>query len=189
VTLVEAQSLRSHTLYLLIKCVNFLIKPRVLRSRRIAAAQLFERFLNGEFGCFSHGNYPKTWRATSSLGENLQPDIVPWDNSAIRVFCIQFDCECVRPHSTHRALMRVDGPGYPQVRGRYARPRPLRSSPPPSLWPIWHTLFRLDLNQHYIEEARLILKTLFPYERSGLKPSYDHGPAVWQRQVRLDRSG
>jgi hypothetical protein len=60
VALIEAQSLRSHTLYLLIKGVNFLIKPRVLRSRRIAAAQLFERFLNGEFGCFSHGNNPAT---------------------------------------------------------------------------------------------------------------------------------
>ena len=133
VKLIEAQSLRSHTLYLLIKCVNFVIKPRVLRFRRIAAAQLFERFLNGEFGCFSHGNYPKTWRATSRLGENLQPDIVPWDNSAIRVSRIQFDCECVRPHSTHRALMRVDGPGYPQVRGRYAWPRPRGSYGPGSL--------------------------------------------------------
>src|SRR5260370_1096643 len=60
VALIEAQSLRSHTLYLLIKRVNFLIKPRVLRSRRIAAAQPFERFLNGEFGGFSHGNHPKT---------------------------------------------------------------------------------------------------------------------------------
>src|SRR5258708_27750467 len=59
--------------------------------------------------------------ATCRLGENLQPDIVPSDNSAIRVSRILFECECVRPHSTHRALMRVDGPGYPQVRGRYAR--------------------------------------------------------------------
>jgi hypothetical protein len=97
VALIEAQSLRSHTLYLLIKCVNFLIKPRVLRSRRIAAAQLFERFLNGQFGCFSHGNNPTTQRATSNLGKNLQPSIVPWDNSGVRVSRIQFDCECVRP--------------------------------------------------------------------------------------------
>jgi hypothetical protein len=52
----EAQSLRSHALHLFIKCVNFLIEPRVLRFRRIAAAQLFERFLNGEFGGFGHGN-------------------------------------------------------------------------------------------------------------------------------------
>jgi hypothetical protein len=58
--LIEAQSLRSHALYLLIKCINFVIEPFVLRFRRIAAAQLFERFLNGEFGGFSHGNYPKT---------------------------------------------------------------------------------------------------------------------------------
>jgi hypothetical protein len=129
VALIEAQSLRSHALYLLIKCTNFLIEPRVLRFWRIAAAQRFERFLNGEFGGFSHGNYPKTWRATSRLGENLQPDIVPWDNSAVRVSRIQSDCECVRPHSTHRALMRVDGPGYPQVRGRYVRLQPLRLSP------------------------------------------------------------
>jgi hypothetical protein len=52
----EAQSLRSHALHLFIKCVNFLIEPRVLRFRRLAAAQLFERFLNGEFGGFGHGN-------------------------------------------------------------------------------------------------------------------------------------
>jgi hypothetical protein len=71
VALIEAQSLRSHTLYLLIKCINFLIKPRVLRSRRIAAAQLFERFLNGEFGCFSHGNNPTTQRATSKFRKKL----------------------------------------------------------------------------------------------------------------------
>jgi len=60
VALIEAQSLRSHALYLLVKCVNFLFKPRVLRSRLIAAPQLFERFLNGEFGCSSHGNNPTT---------------------------------------------------------------------------------------------------------------------------------
>jgi hypothetical protein len=54
--LLEAQSLRSHALHLFIKCVNFLIEPRVLRFRRIAAAQLFERLLNGEFGGFGHGN-------------------------------------------------------------------------------------------------------------------------------------
>jgi hypothetical protein len=54
--LLEAQSLRSHAFNLFIKCVNFLIEPRVLRFRRIAAAQLFERLLNGEFGGFGHGN-------------------------------------------------------------------------------------------------------------------------------------
>jgi hypothetical protein len=30
--------------------------PRVLRFRRVATAQLFECFLNGEFGGFSHGD-------------------------------------------------------------------------------------------------------------------------------------
>ena len=36
----ETQSLRSHAFHLFIKCVNFLIEPRVLRFRRIAASQL-----------------------------------------------------------------------------------------------------------------------------------------------------
>jgi hypothetical protein len=54
--LLEAQPLRFHALYLFIKCVNFLIDPRVFRFWRIAAAKLFERFLNGEFADFGHGN-------------------------------------------------------------------------------------------------------------------------------------
>jgi hypothetical protein len=52
----EAHSLRSHPLYILTKFVNFLIEPCVLRFRRIAPAQFLERFLNGEFGGFCHGN-------------------------------------------------------------------------------------------------------------------------------------
>src|SRR6478735_6232528 len=54
--LLEAQSLRSSALYLLLRCVNFLIAPRVCRFRPVVAAQLFERFPNGEFGGFSHGD-------------------------------------------------------------------------------------------------------------------------------------
>jgi hypothetical protein len=54
--LLKAQSLRSHALHLFIDFVNFLIEPRIPRFRRIAAAQLFKRFLDGEFGGFSHGD-------------------------------------------------------------------------------------------------------------------------------------
>ena len=54
--LLEARSLRSPALYLLLRCVNFLIAPRVCRFRPVVAAQLFERFPNGEFGGFSHGD-------------------------------------------------------------------------------------------------------------------------------------
>jgi hypothetical protein len=54
--LIEAQSLRSHALCFLIKCAEFLIEPCIFRFRRIAASQFFERFFNGEFSGFSHGN-------------------------------------------------------------------------------------------------------------------------------------
>jgi hypothetical protein len=53
---IEAQPLRFHALDLLVEGVHFLIAPRILRLRRVASAQLFERFLDGEFGGFSHGN-------------------------------------------------------------------------------------------------------------------------------------
>jgi hypothetical protein len=53
--LIEAQSLRSHALCFLIKCVKFLSDPCLFRFRRIAS-QFFERFLNRELGGFSHGN-------------------------------------------------------------------------------------------------------------------------------------
>ena len=43
------------TLYLVIKGVNLLSAPRVPGFRRIGAAQFFQRFLDGEFGCFGHG--------------------------------------------------------------------------------------------------------------------------------------
>src|SRR5207302_8055520 len=51
----QAQSLRSQALCLFLKRINFLIRSGALSFRRICAAQLFQRFLNGEFGCFSHG--------------------------------------------------------------------------------------------------------------------------------------
>jgi hypothetical protein len=43
------------------------------------------------------GLLPKIQRATSKLEKDLQSDIAPWDNGAVRVSRIQFDCECVRP--------------------------------------------------------------------------------------------
>jgi hypothetical protein len=51
----QAESLRSQALYLVIKRFNFLGESRLPGFRRIGAAQFFQRFLNGEFGCFSHG--------------------------------------------------------------------------------------------------------------------------------------
>jgi hypothetical protein len=48
--------LGSQALYLFIKRLNFLSVSCALGFRRIGAAQFFQRFLNGEFGCFSHGN-------------------------------------------------------------------------------------------------------------------------------------
>jgi hypothetical protein len=51
---IEAQSLRSHSLYFLIKRIHFLVVPLVLRFRRLFAAQFFERFLNGQLGSFGH---------------------------------------------------------------------------------------------------------------------------------------
>jgi hypothetical protein len=68
--LIEAQSLRSHALYLLIKCVSFLIEPFVLRFRRLAAAQLFECFLNGEFGGFGHGRQVAFFTISKPLSSN-----------------------------------------------------------------------------------------------------------------------
>lgn len=56
--LLKALSLCSHALYIFVECVHFLIQPRVLRFRRVAAAQLFERLLNGEFSSFSHDSAP-----------------------------------------------------------------------------------------------------------------------------------
>jgi hypothetical protein len=51
---IEAQSLRSHSLYFFIKCIHFLVVPLVLRFRRLFAAQFFERFFNGQLGNFGH---------------------------------------------------------------------------------------------------------------------------------------
>ena len=50
----QPQPLRPHALYFLIKFVNFFIELLVLRFWIVAAAQLFKRLLNREFGCFSH---------------------------------------------------------------------------------------------------------------------------------------
>jgi hypothetical protein len=52
----KAKSLRSQALYLFIKRLNFLSVSCALGFRRIGAAQFFQCFLNGEFGCLSHGN-------------------------------------------------------------------------------------------------------------------------------------
>jgi hypothetical protein len=69
----QAESLRPQALYLVTKRVHFLSESRVLGFPRIGAAQFFQRFFNGEFGCFSHGkpSYPGDKRsdngATSSV--------------------------------------------------------------------------------------------------------------------------
>jgi hypothetical protein len=52
---VEAESLGSHALYLVIERVHFLSASRVLGLGRIGAAQFFQRFLDREFRCFCHG--------------------------------------------------------------------------------------------------------------------------------------
>jgi hypothetical protein len=51
----QAKSLRSHTLYLLIKRVNFLSNPCLSGFWCVGAAQLCQRLLDGEFGSFGHG--------------------------------------------------------------------------------------------------------------------------------------
>jgi hypothetical protein len=52
---IQAESLRSHALYLIIEHVHFFSAPFVPGLGCIGAAQFFQRFLDGEFGCFSHG--------------------------------------------------------------------------------------------------------------------------------------
>lgn len=52
---VQAKSLRSHALDLVIEGVHLLRAPRVSGFRRIGAAQFFQRFLDGEFWGLGHG--------------------------------------------------------------------------------------------------------------------------------------
>ena len=52
---IQTESLRSHALYLLIEHVHFIRAPFVPGLGCIGAAQFFQRFLDGEFGCFGHG--------------------------------------------------------------------------------------------------------------------------------------
>jgi hypothetical protein len=52
---VQAKSLRSHALDLVIEGVHLLRAPRIPGFRRIGAAQFFQRFLDGEFWGFGHG--------------------------------------------------------------------------------------------------------------------------------------
>jgi hypothetical protein len=61
--------LRSQALYLVTKRFNFLSESRFLGFPRIVAAQFFQRFLNGEFGCFSHGrpSYPSGKRSDNGV--------------------------------------------------------------------------------------------------------------------------
>jgi hypothetical protein len=70
----QAESLRSQALYLVSKRVNFLSESRVLRFPRIGAAQFFQRFLNGEFGCFSHGkpSYPSDKRSDNGVTSSVE---------------------------------------------------------------------------------------------------------------------
>lgn len=53
---IEAESLRSHALYFFIERINSLVESSVFGFLRVAPAQFFERFLNREFGDFSHRN-------------------------------------------------------------------------------------------------------------------------------------
>lgn len=68
----EAQSLRPHAFYFFVKCLHFFIAPRALRFRRITGAHLFERFLHGKLGDFSHGDpsYLKTECPTGKLSDD-----------------------------------------------------------------------------------------------------------------------
>jgi hypothetical protein len=63
----QTQPLRSHALYIFIKFANFFIDLRALRFCLIAAAQLFERFFNGEFGRFGHADLTSSYRSLSQL--------------------------------------------------------------------------------------------------------------------------
>jgi hypothetical protein len=65
----QAESLGSQALYLVTKRFNFLSESRFLGFPRIGAAQFFQRFLNGEFGCFSHGrpSYPSDKRSDNCV--------------------------------------------------------------------------------------------------------------------------
>ena len=51
---IQAKSLHSQALDLVIKRVNFLGGSRVPGFRRVGTAQFFQRFLNGQLRCFSH---------------------------------------------------------------------------------------------------------------------------------------
>jgi hypothetical protein len=64
---VQAKSLRSHALYLVIKGVHVLSVPLIPGFRRIGAAQFFQRLLDREFGCFGHGNLISKQNAFSPL--------------------------------------------------------------------------------------------------------------------------
>jgi hypothetical protein len=53
----KAQSLRSHSVDFFIERVDFLVKPLVLRFRRIVTAYFLKRVLDGQFVDFSHDAY------------------------------------------------------------------------------------------------------------------------------------
>jgi hypothetical protein len=52
---VQSKSLRSQALYLVTKCIHVIGALRAFGLWCIGAAQFFQRFLDGEFGCFGHG--------------------------------------------------------------------------------------------------------------------------------------
>jgi hypothetical protein len=64
---VQAKSLRSHALYLVIKGIHVLSALRAPRFRRIGLTQFFQRFFDREFGCFGHGNLISKRNAFSLL--------------------------------------------------------------------------------------------------------------------------
>lgn len=75
----QAESLRSHAIYLVSKRVNFLSALRFFGFPRIGAAQLFQRFLDGEFGCFSHGetSYPGGKRSDNGVTPSVEIGAAP----------------------------------------------------------------------------------------------------------------
>jgi hypothetical protein len=64
---VQAKSLRSHALYLVIKGIHVLSALCVPGFRRIGLTQFFQRFFDREFGCFGHGNLISKRNAFSLL--------------------------------------------------------------------------------------------------------------------------
>jgi hypothetical protein len=68
----QPQPLRPHAPYVFIKFVDFFVQLIVFRFQFVVAAQLSERFLNGEFGCFGHADL------IGSFLDELDTDCARW---------------------------------------------------------------------------------------------------------------